>query len=285
MTFRLRARPVIAALSVLALAACAQPPSARHTETGDGPTSPASSASSAATGAQAIRGFDFVHADWYDANGNATVRNGASASPEASDKSWAKVDEANAGNATQFGDLNGDGFADAVAWITVGNGSSYWHYAYVWLWDDAQHTAVQLHQPVTDDKQCGNVTKTLTISDAKITVDRLIRAGEACSDQPAHPVANTIAIEGGFPVRETPVRASTMPALAASSDAMQPGAQLKKPLKLAPAADAPELDLGQVSFIVLGGQRGTLDNGFHQVLFRASGDPVTWYTAYTDEIQ
>lgn len=66
---------------------------------------------------------------------------------------------------------------------------------------------------------------------------------------------------------------------------MQPGAQLKKPLKLAPAADAPELDLGRVSFIVLGGQRGTLDNGFHQVLFRASGDPVTWYTAYTDEIQ
>lgn len=237
------------------------------------------------TGTRAIEGFNFVDAEWYDANGDTTVHNGTAASAQAGDQPWAKVDEANGGNPTQFGDLNGDGYEDAVAWITVGTGANYWHYAYVWLWDSAKQTAVQLRQPITDDKQCGNVTKSLSITDAKINVDRLIRAGEGCSDQPAHPVTNTIAIENGFPVRETPIRASTMPALDPASDAMQPNAQLKKPLKLAPADNAPELDLSQVSFIVLGGKRGTLTHGYHQVLYRASGDSVTWYSAYTNEIQ
>ena len=36
--------------------------------------------------------------------------------------------------------------------------------------------------------------------------------------------------------------------------------------------------------MALGGGRDQTTNGFHQVLFRADGDSLTWYCAYTDEV-
>ena len=117
-----------------------------------------------------------------------------------------------------------------------------------------------------------------------ITATRLIRNGEACSDLPSHEVTNTITLENGVPIRTAPVRASAGPCLDPASDGRATTEIATRPFKLAPDAGAPELPLDRVAWVALGGGRDQTTNGFHQVLFRADGDSLTWYCAYTDEV-
>lgn len=276
MTRRIGLLPVLFALIVLVCAACAPAPS----ETA---ASSASSASADLSGPKGIEHFDFANASWYDAQSGATLRPGSNSSP-ASGAAWWKVDAASQGNPTQYADLNGDGYEDAIAWLTTGKGTDYWHYAYVWLWDPSTPTAHQLNYPITDDRNCGNSTKSLTVSGATITVTRLIRQSQTCDQQPTHEATDTIALENGVPIRTSPIRASVLPCLAPSSDAAKPST-LKDPLRLLPTGDAPQIGLDQMSFLVLGGPRGTLTNGFHQVLYHAASDSITWYCAYSDKLK
>lgn len=273
---RTRLVSALLTLIVLAFTGCAAAP-------GGSTSSQSSTPSADLSGPKGIEHFDFANAAWYDAQTGTTLKPGSNSSP-ASGSAWWKVDAASQGNPTQYTDLNGDGYEDAVAWLTTGKGTDYWHYAYVWLWDPSTRTAHQLNYPITDDKNCGNSTKSLTVSGATITTTRLIRQSQACNEQPSHEVTNTIALENGIPVRTSPVRASVLPCLAASSDAAKPST-LKDPLRLLPAADAPQVGLDQMSFLVLGGPRGTLTDGFHQVLYHAASDSITWYCAYSDELK
>ncbi|SER73601.1 hypothetical protein SAMN05443377_10811 [Propionibacterium cyclohexanicum] len=277
MTRRIGRAPALLALLLAVCTGCAAAP-------GEPAPAPAPSTASAdLSGPKGIEHFDFADAAWFDAQSGQTLQPGSNSSP-ASGAAWWKVDAASQGNPTQYADLNGDGYEDAVAWLTTGKGTEYWHYAYIWLWDPATRSAHQLDQPITDDKNCGNTTKSLSVSGATITVTRLIRQNQACDQQPDHEVTNTIALEKGVPVRTAPIRASTMPCLAPSSDPAKPST-LKNPLRLAPTSDAPVVGLDQMPYLVLGGPRGTLTDGFHQVLYHSSQDPVTWYCAYTDELK
>ncbi|WP_316670283.1 hypothetical protein [uncultured Propionibacterium sp.] len=277
-----RILPALVALAALLAAGCAQDPSARGDgSSGYGPTSTAPSATSTDR-AKAIESFDFAATDWYDARSGQTLSPGSAGSQD----SWWQVDTGTSGNPVQYADLDHDGYEDAVVWLTSGEGSDYWHYAYVWTWDAEQGTAVQSPYPITDDASCGNSTKSLSVDAAtgRITVTRLIRNNEACSDLPAHEVANTIELENGMPIRTSPVRASTGPCLEPASDGRATTEIATRPLRLAPDADAPELALDQVPWVALGGGRDQTTNGYHQVLFRAGDDSLTWYCAYTDEI-
>ncbi len=276
MTRRIGLLPVLFALIVLVCAGCAPAPSGTATNS-------ASSASADLGGPKGIEHFDFANASWYDAQSSTTLKPGSNSSP-ASGAAWWKVDAASQGNPTQYADLNGDGYEDAIAWLTTGKGTDYWHYAYVWLWEPSTRTTHQLTYPITDDRNCGNSTKSLTVSGATITVTRLIRQSQTCDQQPTHEATDTIALENGVPIRTSPIRASVLPCLAPSSDAAKPST-LKDPLRLLPAGDAPQIGLDQMSFLVLAGPRGTLTNGFHQVLYHAASDSITWYCAYSDELK
>ena len=278
MTRRTGLASALVALLLLVCTGCAAAPG------GSSVPSPTSSTPSAdLSGPKGIEHFDFANAAWFDAQSGTALKPGSNASP-ASGTPWWKVDAASQGNPTQYADLNGDGYEDAVAWLTTGKGTDYWHYAYIWLWDPATRSAHQLNYPLTDDKNCGNATKSLAVSGSTISVTRLIRQNQTCTQQPTHEVTNTIALERGIPIRTSPVRASVMPCLAPSSDPAKPSS-LKNPLHLTPAADAPVVGLDQMSFLVLGGPRGTLTDGFHQVLYHAGDDSITWYCAYSDELK
>lgn len=274
--------PALLAAAVLSAAGCAQNPSAKNGDpSGFGPTSTSPGATST-DGAKAIEGFDFAGADWYDARSGQTLHAGSTPSQDF----WWQVDTGTSGNPVQFADLDHDGDEDAVVWLTSGEGNGYWHHAYIWTWDAARGTAVQSPYPITDDSSCGNATKSLSVDAAAgtITATRLIRNGEACSDLPSHEVTNTITLENGVPIRTAPVRASAGPCLNPASDGRATTEIATRPFKLAPDAGAPELPLDRVTWVALGGGRDQTTNGFHQVLFRADGDSLTWYCAYTDEV-
>ncbi len=271
--------PALVAAATMIATGCAQNPS--DNPTGYGPTSSTPSPTNSDE-AKAIENFDFTSAEWYDARSRQMLDASASSSRD----SWWQVDTGTKGNPVQYGDLNGDGYEDAVAWMTAGEGNGYWHYAYVWTWDPEQGTAVQSPYPVTDDASCGNATKQLDIDaeSGEITVARLIRYGEPCSELPTHEVTNTIKLENGVPIRTAPVRAGVDRCMDPASDSRKTTDVLSKPLKLAPDADVPELDLDRVDRVVLGGGRDQTVNDYHQVLFHAEGDSVTWYCAFTDEV-
>lgn len=277
---RRRILPALAALAVLTAAGCAQDP-AKNNPTGYGPANSGASAT-VTDSAKAIENVDFTSVEWYDAHSEKTIRPDGTKDGD----SWWKVDSGTEGNPVQYADLNHDGNEDAIVWLTSGQGTDYWHYAYVWTWDAGQGTAVQSHYPITDDANCGNATKSLSAdsSTGKITVTRLIRQNERCTDLPTKEVTNTIELENGVPVRTSPVRAAATPCLSPASDGRTTSDVATKPFKLAPDDGAPELALDQVKRVVLGGGRDKTTNGYHQVLFRTDDDKVTWYCAYTNEV-
>ncbi|RLP07594.1 hypothetical protein [Propionibacterium australiense] len=275
-----RILPSLVAAATLVAAGCAQGPS--DNPTGYGPTSSTPSPTNSDE-TKAIENFDFTSAEWYDARSQQTLKPAATGSQR---DSWWRIDNGTDGNPVQYGDLNGDGYEDAVAWLTSGEGDGYWHYAYVWTWDPEQGTAVQSPYPVTDDASCGNATESLEVDadSGEIKVTRLIRNNEPCSELPAQKITNTIALENGVPIRTSPLRASTSPCLAPASDSRKTTDVLTRPLKLAPEEGAPELALDRVDRVVLGGGRDQTVNGYHQVLYRWGDDSLTWYCAYTDEV-
>lgn len=248
--------------------------SAADQEPSSSPSAPGATSASPSPSGDGIRGFDFANTFWTDevSGKKVTLTDGKGTSGSTTFA---------LGKVKQFGDLDGDGQEDAVVSLDGDEGEDWWQPAYIWLWKNGK--ATQVTTAVTDDHRCGNTTQSLAIEKGKIQVTRLIRAKEPCADQPKHSVKNTIALERGFPVRTSPVRAATSRCLSPMTPAAPAREVVEGRVFLAPDLKAPfRTDTAALGKVSLGGD----DNGpkitdsFVQVLFHATGDSTTWYCVY-----
>ncbi|WP_052589201.1 serine/threonine-protein kinase [Luteipulveratus mongoliensis] len=160
-------------------------------DTGAVKAAPVGSTASTTSGPKdAIKTFDFANATW-----TAGIANGQKRIPLKSGKHvvsqpgsitppvWELFKST---ELDQFGDVNKDGYLDAVRTVSVLEGSAFHISTYVWLWDPQRRTAVQIEQAVAEGSRCGNWPKSVRVSPGKVTVRMGIKSeSESCADDPA----------------------------------------------------------------------------------------------------
>ncbi|AXT84556.1 hypothetical protein C6I20_04645 [Aeromicrobium sp. A1-2] len=168
----------------------------------DGPTPPAGPTLSQGPdpNAKAIREFDFSTAKWFDTPRDESVTLDGSKPVGTIDRGQYSLGD----KPIVYGDVDADGFEDAMANLTriEGNGlSQIW---YVWLWDADKETAVQVLDPIAETARCATVvTKVTPVEGAfRVSEKRLDLADiGACSETPPHDVTRTVSIVDGRPVQ------------------------------------------------------------------------------------
>ncbi|MDU0968402.1 MAG: hypothetical protein E7A79_04825 [Actinomycetaceae bacterium] len=93
---------------------------------------------------------------------------------------------------TLFGDIDGDGYEDAVVFLLLSNyptgGHAYETQAYVWLWDPGAKTARQLPSAVIDAPSCGAEYASLDIANRAVVVAWNERSdSDPCADRASGP--------------------------------------------------------------------------------------------------
>lgn len=150
--------------------------------------------------ARAIRDFDFSTASWFDTPRDAPVTlTGSKPVGSIGTGQYSLGDKPVA-----YGDVNADGYEDAMANLTriEGNGlSQIW---YIWLWDPAKHAAIQIHDPIAEMARCATVVSKVAAVDGafRITEKRrdLSDIG-TCNATPPNDVTRTVSIVDDRPVQ------------------------------------------------------------------------------------
>lgn len=171
------------------------------TEGSSAPTSSVAAATSSVNKRPPIRDVDFGNATWrhldLSVDGKPVrLRNGRAQQKAPDEITPAdftlKRDRL---DAPKFVDVDGDGHEDAVVTVQSTRGNGWSQETFVWRWDPATNTAVQLRNPVARDGRCGDVTDALAF-DGKGNVTVSYRdCSTACAEDPPNRQQKTLHID------------------------------------------------------------------------------------------
>lgn len=165
--------------------------------------------SGAASGKDDIKKFDFMNATWQlpaiwdDTPTEVKLKDGKYMVPDEIDGGmwpiWRMVDDDGKSYEPQYGDINGDGYTDAIVPITWGkNGSVRTSTFYrVWLWDPKKKTAVSLKNSVAVFETCTEVPDKIKIEgkDSIFVSGKTMREGDGCAATPQEPFERTVKVD------------------------------------------------------------------------------------------
>lgn len=233
------AAPLALVAAAVVLAACGTPEGVADPTGGAEEPDPPSSASSPPEDSEAIRDVDLGSMTWFDARSARGVPLADGAFAEGFQQ-WTYDGDA------VYADADADGFLDALAPLDLLDGNAVATQWYLWRWDDAAGTAVQVPHAVAVMSSCGDVVHEVSAAEGDGAGGFAIRESVrlesdavACADVPPRERTRTVTLEDGHLVRTAPSRGyGGVCGTAVQSTVPRPGFDAWQ-VRVAPDVDAP----------------------------------------------